>query len=66
MLTLEKRNDLLKTLYWNLWTSADFESNFESEWGAVYNALQEGRESEIPDNILLMINKWVNEQKETF
>ena len=66
MLTLEKRNDFLKTLYWNLWTSADFESLFQSEWGAIYDALQEGRENEVPDNILLMINKWVNEQKETF
>ena len=27
-------------IYWKLWTSADFESDFQSDWFAVYQEMQ--------------------------
>ena len=64
MLTNERRNMILKKLYWKLWTSADFENIFQSDWRAVFNELQKGRDNELSDGIILMLNTWMNEQEE--
>jgi hypothetical protein len=50
--------DFIRTLYYNLWISADFEADFQRDWFAVYQLLQENRFSAIPENILEMIKIW--------
>lgn len=50
--------DFIRTLYYNLWISADFEADFQRDWFAVYQLLQENRFSEIPENVLEMIKIW--------
>ncbi len=50
--------DFIRTLYYNLWISADFEADFQRDWFAVYQLLQENRFSAIPENILEMVKIW--------
>lgn len=50
--------DFIRTLYYNLWISADFEADFQRDWFAVYQLLQENRFSAIPENVLEMIKIW--------
>mgnify|MGYP007122124202 CR=1 FL=1 len=50
--------DFIRTLYYNLWISADFEADFQRDWFAVYQLLQENRFSTIPENVLEMIKIW--------
>ena len=50
--------DFIRTLYYNLWISADFEADFQRDWFVVYQLLQENRFSAIPENILEMIKIW--------
>lgn len=56
-------NTFLVQLLYDLWTSADFESDFQSEWFAVYQILQEGRFDEIPDAVYEMIEIWYEDYK---
>ena len=51
-------DDFIRTLYYNLWISADFEADFQRDWFAVYQLLQENRFSAIPENVLEMIKIW--------
>lgn len=53
--------DFIRTLYYNLWISADFEADFQRDWFAVYQLLQENRFNVIPENVLAMIQIWFNE-----
>lgn len=53
--------DFIRTLYYNLWISADFEADFQRDWFAVYQLLQENRFSAIPENVLAMIQIWFAE-----
>lgn len=53
--------DFIRTLYYNLWISADFEADFQRDWFAVYQLLQENRFSAIPENVLAMIQIWFTE-----
>lgn len=50
--------DFIRTLYYNLWISADFEADFQRDWFAVYQLLQENRFSAIPENVLEMVKIW--------
>ena len=34
--------EALMKIYWKLWTSADFESDFQRDWKELYNILHEG------------------------
>ena len=54
-------DDFIRTLYYNLWISADFEADFQRDWFAVYQLLQENRFSAIPENVLAMIQIWFAE-----
>lgn len=51
-------DDFIRTLYYNLWISADFEADFQRDWFAVYQLLQENRFNVIPENVLAMIQIW--------
>ena len=58
------RDIIIKTLYWGMWTSADFEELFRREWYAVYKNLKKGNEELVPDNVLAMIRLWLLEEDE--
>lgn len=57
----KQRDIILKTLYWGMWVSADFEELFRRDWFAVYQNLKEGNEELVPDNVLAMIRIWLSE-----
>jgi len=38
-----KKNEYLAKLFEGLWLSADFESDFASDWAAVYDIMADGR-----------------------
>jgi hypothetical protein len=57
----KQRNKILITLLYHLWTSADFESDFQSDWLAVFQFLQDGRFDEIPNGVLEMIEIWTDD-----
>lgn len=48
----ELRNLYLKSIYWMLWKSADFEADFTEAWPSTYEDLKAGKESEIPTCVL--------------
>ena len=56
-------NAFLVCLLYDLWTDADFESDFQSDWFAVYQILSEGRFDEIPDAVYDMIEAWYSDYK---
>ena len=50
---MEELRDLyLKSLYWMLWKSADFESDFSEAWSSTYEDLKAGNENAIPTRVL--------------
>lgn len=49
----------LKTLYWALWHSAEFESDFQRDWSAIWQLLKEGREDQLSDTIILMLKEYM-------
>ena len=53
------RKNFLMLLLHSLWTSADFESDFQRDWFAVYQLLQAGKFDDIPDIVLEAINLWM-------
>ena len=53
----------LVQLLYDLWTDADFESDFQRDWFAVYQFLQDGKFDEIPDAVYQMIEKWYEDYK---
>lgn len=53
----------LVQLLYDLWTDADFESDFQRDWFAVYQLLQDGKFDEIPDAVYQMIEKWYEDYK---
>lgn len=57
----QTRSKILTTLLYHLWTSADFESDFSSDWLAVFYFLQDGKFDEIPNGVLEMIEIWMND-----
>ena len=57
----QTRNKILIILLYHLWTDADFESDFQSDWFAVYQFLQEERFEEIPNGVLEMIEIWIDD-----
>lgn len=57
----KQRDIILKTLYWGMWVSADFEELFRRDWFTVYQNLKEGNEELVPDNVLAMIRIWLSE-----
>lgn len=63
-MTKTERDALLKTLYWAMWTSADFEELFQRDWFAIYQLLKEDKEEEVPDFVLLMIRKWLLDEED--
>lgn len=56
--------EMLMKLYWKLWTSAEFESDFQSDWFAVYQILQEGNHYSIPKPVIKMCFQYLTEWKE--
>lgn len=46
--------EMLMKIYWKLWTSADFESDFQSNWLAVYRKMQTGDHYGIPEAVIKM------------
>jgi len=44
----------LMKIYWKLWTSTDFESDFQSDWFAVYQEMQAGNHYSIPAAVVEM------------
>lgn len=44
----------LMKLYWKLWTSANFENDFQKDWRAVYERLQAGDHYSIPPQVVEM------------
>lgn len=46
------RELMLKTIYKEMWMSADFESDFQRDWTAVYEALKNNKENDIYDSII--------------
>jgi hypothetical protein len=63
-MTKQKRNKILTTLLYNFWISADFESDFESDWHAVYKKMKAKKFNEIPDPVLQMIEVWYHDNFE--
>ena len=63
-MTQTERDIILKTLYWGMWKSADFEADFRNDWFAVYQLLMEGNEEQVPNNVLAMIRLWILEDDE--
>lgn len=63
-MTKQKRNKILTTLLYNFWVSADFESDFESDWYAVYKKMRAKKFNEIPDLVLQMIEVWYHDNFE--
>jgi len=53
----------LVQLLYDLWTDADFESDFQRDWFAVYQLLQDGKFNEIPNAVYQMIEKWYEDYK---
>jgi hypothetical protein len=53
--------EMLMKLYWKLWTSADFESDFQKDWLAVYQRMQEGNHYSIPSQIIEMCFQYLND-----
>jgi hypothetical protein len=52
---MEELRDLyLKSIYWMLWKSADFESDFATLWPSTYEDLKTGNEDAIPTRVLEM------------
>lgn len=50
---MEELRDLyLKSLYWMLWKSADFESDFAEAWPSTYEDLKAANEGLIPIDTL--------------
>jgi hypothetical protein len=60
-MTEEHRQDFLKALYFTLWQSADFETDFQSAWFAVWQLLSEGKEKAISDTVLEMVELWFDD-----
>lgn len=63
-MTQAERDVIIKTLYWGMWTSADFEELFRRDWFATYQMLKEGEEDKVPDFVLAMIRQWVLDEEE--
>ena len=59
------RQDLLKSLYFALWQSvlyqSKFEKDFKKDWYYVWQMLTKGKENEIPDYILEMVDIWFDD-----
>lgn len=64
MPTNTKRLLELLEIYRMLWTSADFESDFESDWFAVYQHLQDGSTALLSDAIVTMCYEYTMEWEE--
>jgi len=48
-------------IYWKLWTSADFESDFQSDWLTVYREMQAGNHYNIPAAVVEMCFQYLQE-----
>ena len=59
--------EMLMKIYWKLWTSADFESDFQSDWGAVYREMLAGNHYSLPEDVVEMcfqyLQDWENEKE---
>lgn len=59
------RQDLLKSLYFALWQSTLYQSkfaeDFQKDWYRVWQMLDEGRENDIPNYILQMVDIWLDD-----
>jgi hypothetical protein len=53
--------EMLMKLYWKMWTSADFESDFQSDWRAVYERMQLGDHYNIPSVVVEMCFQYLVE-----
>lgn len=51
----------LMKIYWKLWTSADFESDFQSDWFAVYQEMQAGNHYNIPAMVVEMCFQYLQD-----
>lgn len=51
-------------IYRMLWTSADFESDFQSDWFAVYQHLQDGSTALLDDAVIDMCYQYTTEWEE--
>ncbi len=57
----QTRCKILAVLLYNLWVSADFESDFQSDWLTVFQLLKNGKFNEISNNVLEMIVIWIDD-----
>ena len=53
--------EMLMKLYWKLWTSADFENDFQEDWRAVYERLQAGDHYSIPPQVVEMCFQYLTD-----
>lgn len=53
--------EMLMKIYWKLWTSADFESDFQSDFFAVYKMMQAGHHYSISEPIVRMCFQYLQE-----
>lgn len=58
---MNSREEKLMKLYWKLWTSADFESDFQADWKNVYKDLQCGNHYKLPDFVIDMVFKYLQD-----
>ena len=59
------REIIFKIIYREMWLSADFESDFQRDWFAVYQLLQDFREDEIPDAVVVMLAQYLKDYAES-
>lgn len=65
---MERKHEILMKLYWKMWTSADFACDFQEDWFAVYQLMEEGHHYSIPDEVLEMCFQYLQhwERKNVF
>jgi len=52
---------MLIKLYWKLWTSAEFESDFQSDWKVFYKELQDGEYHDWNPLVIEMAYKYLQD-----
>lgn len=57
-MTKEERYVILANLFFDLWASADFESDFQAEFPEDYQLLIDGKQEAVSDSELCELEKW--------
>lgn len=58
---MNTHEEMLMKLYWKLWTSADFESDFQIDWKAVYDVMKIGEHYSLPTVVVEMCFQYLQE-----